>query len=421
MALPALFSNPDKPLGVPKTVVPESLRLRNDDYYTAMVDTMVAPSQDSIEEHQVFITNIYKIIKGKLQEEEGIFLTSDVEVTEEKWSPLALDADIPPADIINQEWANMHSHTEFLREQACLNNLAAAQWQVFWTANPPDIKKYPDLYTQWSKLDDYCHLTTQTWYNICFKELKEMMAEALNIDPVTLHELKTSTTWLVDEFERVGSDPKYMAHQATAHTESVALSKQVSRTPTPAVPQSPKPRLKSADPVLRSHPTTPENKAQIDIKTPTLQRIQDRLQSVVSDITSLDYINKQPVVKEEPISPKDEIMAESSSIMNKPKMILVVASPKMAPISTDKMDTTVDFTLEEKQPAVFSSNTLSTGNDTTPPKVNKGKGREKPIYRAHSTPIRHLSDPKSLIDFMELAEVTLSREDMIAFHKELDE
>ncbi|KAF8623306.1 hypothetical protein AX15_006428 [Amanita polypyramis BW_CC] len=126
--IPSQFVNPDHPIRVPKVVVLESLHLHDDAYYMVMVDALTAPSQDDIEEHQVFITNVYKIIEGKLEEEAGIFLTSDADITEEKWSPLAPDADIPLADVIDQDWANSHSHAEFLREQARLNNLAAVQW-----------------------------------------------------------------------------------------------------------------------------------------------------------------------------------------------------------------------------------------------------------------------------------------------------
>ncbi|KAF8623743.1 hypothetical protein AX15_006219 [Amanita polypyramis BW_CC] len=147
--VPALFTNPEPAISLPKTVVPEQLGLRDDEYYNALGNALVAPSQDSIEEHQMFITNIYKIIEGKLEEEEGIFLASDADITKEKWSLLAPDADIPSPDVIDQEWAQTHSHAGFLCKQACLNNLAAAQWRVFWTANPPDCIKFPDLYKQW--------------------------------------------------------------------------------------------------------------------------------------------------------------------------------------------------------------------------------------------------------------------------------
>ncbi|KAF8625641.1 hypothetical protein AX15_005273 [Amanita polypyramis BW_CC] len=100
---PSQFINPEPAISVPKMVVPESLRLRDDDYYTAMADSLAAPSQDDIKEHQTFLVNIYKIIEGKLEEEQGIFLASDMEIPDEKWSPLVPDTDILSADIINQE------------------------------------------------------------------------------------------------------------------------------------------------------------------------------------------------------------------------------------------------------------------------------------------------------------------------------
>ncbi|KAF8622447.1 hypothetical protein AX15_007007, partial [Amanita polypyramis BW_CC] len=92
-----------------------------------MANSLAAPSQNEIEEQQEFLSTIYKIIENKLEEENGIFLTSDAEVADQKWSPLALDADILSADIIDQEWAQSHSHAEFLWEQARLNNLVATQ------------------------------------------------------------------------------------------------------------------------------------------------------------------------------------------------------------------------------------------------------------------------------------------------------
>ncbi|KAF8624584.1 hypothetical protein AX15_005799 [Amanita polypyramis BW_CC] len=126
--IPSYFKNPDPPILVPKAVIPDQLCVRDDDYYTAMADTLVAPSQDEIEEQQTFLSTIYQVIEAKLADEDGIFLASEAEVSEQKWSPLALDADIPSADVIDQEWARTHLHAEFLREQAKLNNLAAGQW-----------------------------------------------------------------------------------------------------------------------------------------------------------------------------------------------------------------------------------------------------------------------------------------------------
>ncbi|KAF8621863.1 hypothetical protein AX15_007450, partial [Amanita polypyramis BW_CC] len=179
--------------GLPQAPRERKQQLKDEDYFDQLNATIIPPSQDDIEEQQNFLTNIYKIIEQKLEEENGIFLASDAEVSENKWSPLAPDADIPLADIIDQDWANMHSHTEFLWEQARLNNLAAANWRVWWSANPPDKIKYPDIYKQWNKLDDYCHQTTQMWYNIRFKELKEATALALDLDPITFKAIRTST------------------------------------------------------------------------------------------------------------------------------------------------------------------------------------------------------------------------------------
>ncbi|KAF8633479.1 hypothetical protein AX15_001406, partial [Amanita polypyramis BW_CC] len=134
MAPLSYFKNPDPPISVPK--------LRDDAYYTAMADALVAPAQDDVEEQQTFLATIYQVIEAKLAEEDGIFLASDADIMEQKWSPLAPDADLLSANVINQEWARSHSHGEFLREQARLNNLVAAQWQVFWTANLPDCNTF---------------------------------------------------------------------------------------------------------------------------------------------------------------------------------------------------------------------------------------------------------------------------------------
>ncbi|KAF8625357.1 hypothetical protein AX15_005424 [Amanita polypyramis BW_CC] len=185
---------------------------------------------------------VYKVIEEKLAEEEGIYLASDAEVSDIKWQPLAPDADLPSADIISQEWAQNHTHSEFLREQVRLNNIAAATWRFWWSANPPNKDQYPDLYAEWSKIEDYCCVMMQTWYNIRFKELKEDTARALDLDPNTFRKITTSMEWLADEFEKAGSDPKYTAQQATARAESILSSKQPSRTNTPAPISSPKVR-----------------------------------------------------------------------------------------------------------------------------------------------------------------------------------
>ncbi|KAF8621936.1 hypothetical protein AX15_007393, partial [Amanita polypyramis BW_CC] len=273
----------------------------NKEYQDKLRNTIVAPSQGEIEEQQEFLTMIYKVIEDKLSEEEGIYLASDAEVSETKWQPLAPDAELPSADIISQEWAQAHTHSEFLREQACLNNIVAATWRFWWSANPPSKTEYLDLYAEWSKIEDYCRVTTQTWYNIRFKELKEATANALGLDPISFKKITTSTEWLADEFEKAGTDPAYAAQQATARAESVLSSKQPSRINTPAPVPSPKARSWSANPIMKSHPSTPENKELIDIRTPTPRKIKERLDSIPSDITSLEYID-EPVVKEEPSS-----------------------------------------------------------------------------------------------------------------------
>ncbi|KAF8633890.1 hypothetical protein AX15_001193 [Amanita polypyramis BW_CC] len=103
--LPSQFRNPDPALPVLKTFVPVDIPNRDAEYYSMLEDSFVGPSQDEIEEHQVFITNIYQIIEWKLESENNVFLASDAVVEEEKWSPLALDANIPAAAIIDQEWA----------------------------------------------------------------------------------------------------------------------------------------------------------------------------------------------------------------------------------------------------------------------------------------------------------------------------
>ncbi|KAF8622598.1 hypothetical protein AX15_006890 [Amanita polypyramis BW_CC] len=112
--VPQFFKNPDPALLVPQVVAPEQLQVREDEYYNALNNALVGQSQDEIEEQQEFLATIYKVIEEKLSEEERIYLASDAEVSEDKWQPLAPDADLPVADIISQEWAQSHSHAEFL-------------------------------------------------------------------------------------------------------------------------------------------------------------------------------------------------------------------------------------------------------------------------------------------------------------------
>ncbi|KAF8621324.1 hypothetical protein AX15_007862 [Amanita polypyramis BW_CC] len=136
---PSQFLNPDKPLATPNTIIPGKVKVQDNAYYNALGDALVAPSQDDIKEHQTSIANIYQIIKKKLEDEEDIFLASDAEANNKKWNPLAPDANIPPADVIDQDWARSHSHAEFLREQSQLNNLAAAVWHTYWMASCPNL------------------------------------------------------------------------------------------------------------------------------------------------------------------------------------------------------------------------------------------------------------------------------------------
>ncbi|KAF8622324.1 hypothetical protein AX15_007110 [Amanita polypyramis BW_CC] len=154
--VPMFFKNPDPAVPVPRVVAPEALRVRDDAYYDALSNTLAAPSQGEIEEQQEFLATIYKVIEDKLAEEEGIYLASDLEVSDIKQQPLAPDVDLPAADIISQEWAQTHSHLEFLWEQAWLNNIAAATWRFWWSDNPPNRIQYPDLYAEWNKIEDHC-------------------------------------------------------------------------------------------------------------------------------------------------------------------------------------------------------------------------------------------------------------------------
>ncbi|KAF8624090.1 hypothetical protein AX15_006050 [Amanita polypyramis BW_CC] len=324
--VPEFFKNPNPALPVPRVVAPEQLHVRDE-----------------------FLATIYKVIEDKLQEEEGIYLASDAKVSEIKWQPLAPDMELPAADIISQEWAQTHTHSKFLREQACLNNIVATTWRFWWSANR---LQHPDLYAEWNKIKDYCQVTMQTWYNIRFKELKEDSARVLGLDPISFKKITTSMEWLADEFEKAGTDPTYAAQQATARAESVLSSKQPSRINTLAPIPSPKARSRSADAIMKSHPSTPENKESIDIRMPTPKKIKERLDSMPSDITSLDYID-EPMVKEEPASPKDvemsTVIVNPVPIRHKTKMILV-ADPVISK-SKDKgkeketmaMDTTADF------------------------------------------------------------------------------
>ncbi|KAF8622779.1 hypothetical protein AX15_006753 [Amanita polypyramis BW_CC] len=389
------------------------------------------PSQDDLEEHQNFLSTIYQVIEAKLAEEEGIFVASDAEIRDQKWSPLAPKADIPSADVISQDWAEDHTHSEFLREQARLNSYAAGAWRVLWTANPPDKKLLPEYYKTWSQLDDYCQKATQTWYNIQFKELKEDTAEALDLDPVNFRNIKTSTEWLADELEAAGKSPAYAAQQAVLRAESVASSKTPSRIQSlvieAKIPASikgmatPKARSKSADAIIRSHPSTPERDT-----TPTPQQS--------SDITSLEYID-EPVIKQESLSPQEvkysTVLVNAAPIKHRMDMvvdetsklsiyrgkfsepIIMDTSEDFIPLKTDlvsepmisnrkdkDMDTTADFA-SSKESNVKYHTAPSTLNPTIQ-NLTKGvtplSDREDKLRRSH-TPIRVLSNEMIDINF----------------------
>ncbi|KAF8624906.1 hypothetical protein AX15_005646 [Amanita polypyramis BW_CC] len=297
ITMPDAFKNPDPAIALPHTVAPEQRSTSDFSYRQDLTEALAPPSQDELEEHQMFLATIYQVIEAKLAEEEGIFVASDVEIREQKWSPLAPKADIPSADIISQDWAEDHTHSEFLREQARLNSYAARAWRVLWTANLPDKNLLPEYYKTWSQLDDYCRKATQTWYNIRFKELKEDTVEALDVDPINFRNIKTSTEWLADELETAGKSPAYAAQQAVLRAESVASSKAPSRIHSLVIEKliptsiTPKARAKSADAVIRSHPSTPDR----NTTTPTLRQS--------SDITSLEYID-EPTIKQESMTPE---------------------------------------------------------------------------------------------------------------------
>ncbi|KAF8623738.1 hypothetical protein AX15_006225 [Amanita polypyramis BW_CC] len=418
---------------VPKVVALEQLRVRDDAYYDALNNSLVAPLQGEIEEQQEFLATIYKVIEDKLREEEGIYLASDAEVSDIKWQPLAPDADLPSADIISQEWAQTHTHLEFLREQARLNNIAAATWRFWWSANPPNRLQFPEIYAEWCKIEDYCRITTQTWYNIRFKELKEDSAKALGLDLIMFKKITTSTEWLADEFEKAGTDPTYAAQQATARAESA--------------------RSRSADPIMKSHPSTPDNKMS---RTPTLRQSNE-----LSEITSLEYID-EPQVKQESMTPQVEdistVIVNLAPIRHRTDMTIdentklsiykgkiteaiqmdtsedfelktdLVAEPH-ASNTKDKgkmkdlmaMDTTADFTSSKDSKLTYNTapSTLSPGVQKFSKGVTPTLDREDKLKCSH-TPIQVLSNGQMLLDFMDIAEKHLTRADQVQFHKELD-
>ncbi|KAF8623009.1 hypothetical protein AX15_006569 [Amanita polypyramis BW_CC] len=429
VTIPNAFKNPDPAIGLPRVVAPSQKTYKEELYMENLSKAIVLPSQDDVEEHQNFLATIYQVIEAKLAEEEGIFVVSNTEIRDQKWSPLAPNADIPSADVISQEWAEDHTHSEFLREQARLNSYAAGAWRVLWTANPPDKNILPDYYKTWSQLDDYCRKATQTWYNIRFKELKEDTAEALDVDPINFRNIKTSTEWLADELEAAGTNPAYTAQQAVLRAESVASSKAPSWIQSPVMETkipaafkgmtTPKARSKSADAVIRSHSSTP-NKG---VTTPT--------QRQSSDITSLEYID-EIVIKEESMSPEPEdismVIVNPAPIRHRDNMIIdentkpsIYKGKFKEAVDIDNMDTTEDFSGKESSevkyytaPSTLSAEIRKYAKDITP--LTK---REDKFRRSH-TPLQTLSNGKPLWDFMDVATQNLTSEDMMEFHKELD-
>ncbi|KAF8625016.1 hypothetical protein AX15_005592 [Amanita polypyramis BW_CC] len=456
ITLPDAFKNPDPAIGLPRTIAPEQNSIKDITYKENLTKAIAPPSQDDLEEHQNFLSTIYQVIEAKLAEEEGIFVASDAEIRDQKWSPLAPKADIPSADVISQDWAEDHTHSEFLREQARLNSYTAGAWRVLWTANPPDKKLLPEYYKTWSQLDDYCRNATQTWYNIRFKELKEDTAEALDLDPINIRNIKTSTEWLADELEAAGKSPAYVAQQAVLRAELVASSKTSSRIQSPVIevkiPASirgmttPKARSKSADAIIRSHPSTPDR----DTTMPTPRQS--------SDIMSLEYID-EPVIKQESMSLEPEelstVIVNPAPIRHRDNMVidkntkpsiykgkfkeaiemdtsedLIQGNLKMELVAEKKtlkenlpinMDTTEDFSKKESldisyytAPSTLSAEIRMYTKDITPLKTWEDK-----FQRSH-TPLQTLSNGKPLWDFMDVATQNLSSEDMIEFHKELD-
>ncbi|KAF8624088.1 hypothetical protein AX15_006052 [Amanita polypyramis BW_CC] len=427
ITIPNAFKNPDPAIGLPRTIAPERLNMDNRSYKEKLADAIIPPSQDDIEEHQNFLAQIYQVIEAKLADEEGIFVASDAEIRDIKWSPLAPNADIPSADIISQEWAEDHTHSEFLREQARLNSYAAGTWRALWTANPPDKNLLPDYYKTWYKLDDYCRNATQTWYNIRFKELKEDTAEALDVDPVNFRNIKTSTEWLADELEAAGKNPAYAAQQAVLRAESVLSSKTPSRIHSPVIETNmlvilkntvtPKARSVSADAIIRSFPSSLDRNVTL---TP----------QILSDITSLEYIDEHtvkqesmsPIMDQQPTSPKDvemTVIVNPAPIRHKERTELV-ANPK-GKAKEQIMDTTEDFTNKSTSvsyhtaPVTLSPKVHQFVKDITPTNFSEEK-----LRKSH-TPLRVLSNGEMLLDFMDIAKKNLSKEDRIQFRKELYE
>ncbi|KAF8622595.1 hypothetical protein AX15_006892 [Amanita polypyramis BW_CC] len=290
----------------------------------------------------------------------------------------------------------------------------------------------------------------QTWYNIRFKELKEDTAEALDLDPITFKNIKTSTEWLADDLEAAGKNPAYAAQQAVLRAESVASSKAPSRIQSPNIPtkipssilphmSSPKARSRSADTVMRMAHQLDSDKDQS--RTPTPKQSKES-----SDITSLEYID-EPFIKQESLSPQEEefstVIVNTAPIRHRPDMVIDdAAKPSIykgkfaEPIN---MDTTEDFISNKTdlvaEPTVSNSKDIEmdtsdlkyhTTPNTLSPVIQKFTKGVTPIsdkedkLKCKHTPIRVLSNGQLLLDFMDITKKNLSREDRYQFHKELE-
>ncbi|KAF8625358.1 hypothetical protein AX15_005425 [Amanita polypyramis BW_CC] len=160
------------------------------------------------------------------------------------------------------------------------------------------------------------------------------------------------------------------------------------------------------------------------------RKIKERLESILSDITSLEYID-EPKIKEEPISPKD---VEMSTVIVNPLPICHRAKTDLVAELTisktnDKgkakesmaMDTMADFASSKDTNVTYHTapSTLSPGVQKFTKGVTPISDKEDKLRQSH-TPIRVLSNGQELLDFMDIAEKNLTRADLVEFHKELD-
>ncbi|KAF8623744.1 hypothetical protein AX15_006220, partial [Amanita polypyramis BW_CC] len=164
----------------------------------------------------------------------------------------------------------------------------------------------------------------------------------------------------------------------------------------------------------------------MEIKMPTPQRIQERLQLMASDITSLEYIDKT-LVKIELLSPKDIVMEQSQEDMvivnpapiTKGKGKEKVYMDLVAEGTSRKMDTSEDFTNKSSSTMQTALLTSSLKSKDLGEKVNKPFSEWKGYNRGQSTPMHTLLDPKSLAYLMTLIDETLPCKDQIKFREEL--